>query len=35
MRALVSASTVAPADGGQLLIDGSGGAIRLEPNTDG
>jgi len=35
MRALVSASTVTPGDGGQLLLDGSGGAIRLEPNTDG
>ena len=35
MRALVSASTVAPAEGGQLLLDGSGGAIRLEPNADG
>ena len=35
MRALVSASTVAPAEGGQLLLDGSGGAIRLELNADG
>jgi heat shock protein HslJ len=35
MRALVSASTVSPGEGGQLLLDGSGGLIRLEPKGDG